>query len=194
MMKKWLREDEDFGKVFERSTRTIIREVESLKRLVDEFSRFGKMPEIRKAPVLLSPIIESAVSLYKDYRGLEIHVSAKGDAVPVELDEEQFKRVLINLVDNAIQAMQNKGRIDIMVHYDILSNRVYVDIADTGPGIREEDREKLFLPYFSTRKGGTGLGLAIASRVVTEHRGYIRVMDNKPSGTIFSIELPIKEG
>jgi len=81
-----------------------------------------------------------------------------------------------------------------MVQYDVLSNRVYVDIADNGPGIREEDREKLFLPYFSTRRDGTGLGLAIAGRVVTEHRGYIRVMDNRPSGTIFRIELPIKEG
>jgi two-component system nitrogen regulation sensor histidine kinase NtrY len=194
MIKKWLNRDEDFGKVFDRSTRTIIKEVESLKRLVDEFSRFGKMPEIKKAPVLLFPIIESAVNLYKDYKGLKIHLSAKGDAVPVELDEEQFKRVLINIVDNAIQAMQNQGRIDIMVQYDVLSNRVYVDIADNGPGIREEDREKLFLPYFSTRRDGTGLGLAIASRVVTEHRGYIRVMDNRPSGTIFRIELPIKEG
>ena len=194
MIKKWLNRDEDFGKVFDRSTRTIIKEVESLKRLVDEFSRFGKMPEIKKAPVLLSPIIESAVNLYKDYRGLKIHVSAKGDAVPVELDEEQFKRVLINILDNAIQAMQNTGRIDIMVQHDALSNRVYVDIADNGPGIREEDREKLFLPYFSTRKDGTGLGLAIASRVITEHRGYIRVMENNPTGTIFCIELPIKEG
>ncbi len=194
MIKKWLNRDEDFGKVFDRSTRTIIKEVESLKRLVDEFSRFGKMPEIRKKPVLLFPIIESAMNLYKDYKGLKIRVSIKGDEVPVELDEEQFKRVLINIVDNAIQAMQNQGRIDIMVQYDVLSNRVYVDIADNGPGIREEDREKLFLPYFSTRRDGTGLGLAIASRVVTEHRGYIRVMDNKPSGTIFRIELPIKEG
>ena len=193
MIKKWLNRDEDFGQVFDRSTRTIIKEVESLKRLVDEFSRFGKMPEIMKAPVLLKPIVESAVNLYKDYKGLKIHVSVKGDEVPVELDGEQFKRVLINILDNAIQAMQNQGRIDIMMHYDVISNRVYVDIADNGPGIREEDREKLFLPYFSTRKDGTGLGLAIASRVVTEHRGYIRVMDNEPSGTIFSIELPIKE-
>jgi two-component system nitrogen regulation sensor histidine kinase NtrY len=101
---------------------------------------------------------------------------------------------VINIVDNAIQAMQNQGRIDIMIHHEALANRVYVDIADNGPGIREEDKEKLFLPYFSTRNDGTGLGLAIASRVVTEHRGYIRVMDNRPSGTIFSIELPIKEG
>ncbi len=194
MIKKWVNRDEDFGKVFDRSTRTIIKEVESLRRLVDEFSRFGKMPEIRKAPVLLLPIIESAVNLYKDYRGVKIHVSVAGDAVAVELDEEQFKRVLINIVDNAIQAMQNQGRIDIMIQYAVLSNRVYVDIADNGPGIREEDREKLFLPYFSTRRDGTGLGLAIASRVITEHRGYIRVMDNRPHGTIFRIELPIKEG
>jgi two-component system nitrogen regulation sensor histidine kinase NtrY len=193
MMKKWMNKDEDFGKVFERSTKTISKEVEGLKRLVDEFSRFGKMPEIRKAPVILSSIIEAVVNLYKDYRGIEIHVSAKDGEVPVEVDAEQFKRVVINIVDNAIQAMQNQGRIDIMVHHDIVSNRVHVDIADNGPGIPEEDKEKLFLPYFSTRKDGTGLGLAIASRVVTEHRGYIRVMDNKPKGTVFSIELPIKE-
>jgi two-component system nitrogen regulation sensor histidine kinase NtrY len=81
-----------------------------------------------------------------------------------------------------------------MLNYDSPANRVYVNIADNGPGIPEEDKEKLFMPYFSTRKDGTGLGLAIASRVVTEHQGYIRVMDNSPHGTIFSIELPIKEG
>ncbi len=194
MVKKWQNKDEDFGKVFERSTKTIIREVESLKRLVDEFSRFGKMPEILKAPALLSSIIESVINLYRDYKGIEMHLSAKGSEGLIELDAEQFKRVIINIVDNAIQAMQNQGRIDIMIHQDALSNRVYVDIADNGPGIPEEDKEKLFLPYFSTRKDGTGLGLAIASRVVTEHRGYIRVRDNKPHGTIFSIELPTKEG
>ncbi len=194
MVKKWQNKDEDFGKVFERSTKTIIREVESLKRMVDEFSRFGKMPEISKAPALLSSIIESVINLYKDYKGIEIHLSLKGSEGLIELDAEQFKRVIINVVDNAIQAMQNQGRIDIIIHHDTLSNRAYVDIADSGPGIREEDKEKLFLPYFSTRKDGTGLGLAIASRVVTEHRGYIRVRDNRPHGTIFSIELPIKEG
>lgn len=194
MVKKWQNKDEDFDKVFDRSTKTIVREVESLKRLVDEFSRFGKMPEICKAPVLLSSIIESVINLYKDYKGIEMHLSARGSEGLIELDAEQFKRVIINIVDNAIQAMQNQGRIDIMIQQDALSNRAYVDIADSGPGIPEEDKERLFQPYFSTRKDGTGLGLAIASRVVTEHRGYIRVRDNKPYGTIFSIELPIKEG
>lgn len=194
MIKKWQNKDEDFGKVFERSTKTIIKEVESLKRLVNEFSRFGKMPEINKSPVLISNIIEGIANLYKDYKELEIRVSKQEDEPPVELDPEQFKRVIINIVDNAIEAMQNKGRIHIVINHDIASNRAYVDIEDDGPGILGEDKEKLFLPYFSTKKDGTGLGLAIAGRVITEHRGYIRIKDNKPRGTIFAIELPIKEG
>lgn len=194
MMKKWHNGDEDFGNVFERSTKTIIKEVESLKRLVDEFSRFGKMPEIRKTPALISTIIEGVVNLYKDYKGVEIKVLNNEKETPVELDQEQFKRVIINIVENAIQAMQGQGKIGISIDHDMSSNRVYVDIADNGPGIREEDRERLFLPYFSTKKDGTGLGLAIANRVITEHRGYIRIRENDPAGTVFSIELPIKEG
>jgi two-component system nitrogen regulation sensor histidine kinase NtrY len=168
--------------------------VESLKRLVNEFSRFGKMPEIHKTPVLISHIIEGAINLYRDYKELEITVERLENEPAVEADAEQFKRVIINIVDNAIQAMQNKGRITIDIRHAVALNRIFIDIADDGPGIREEDKEKLFLPYFSTKRDGTGLGLAIASRVVAEHRGYIRVKDNKPTGTIFSIELPVKEG
>ncbi|MBS1114612.1 MAG: nitrogen regulation protein NtrY, partial [Nitrospirae bacterium] len=128
------------------------------------------------------------------YKDVLIAMTFQGEEVPVELDAEQFKRAIINLVGNAIQAMQNQGRVDISVEHDIRSNRVRIDIADNGPGIHDEDKEKLFLPYFSTKKDGTGLGLAIASKVVTDHRGYIRIRDNDPRGTIFSIELPIKEG
>jgi two-component system nitrogen regulation sensor histidine kinase NtrY len=194
MMKKWQNKDEDFGTVFDRSTRTIIKEVESLKRLVNEFSRFGKMPEIHRAPALISQVVEGVINLYKDYKELEITLEKRDKEPFVEADAEQFKRVIINIVDNAIQAMHNKGKIDIDIRHDIALNRVFIDIADNGPGIREEDKEKLFLPYFSTKRDGTGLGLAIASRVVAEHRGYIRVKDNKPTGTIFTIELPMKEG
>lgn len=194
MIRKWQSKDEDFGNIFDRSTKAIIKEVESLKNLVNDFSRFGKMPEIKKAPVMISVIIDEVVNLYKDYRDVVIAMSSKGEETPVELDAEQFKRVIINLLGNAIQAMQNQGRVDISIKHDIRSNMVSVDIADNGPGIPEEDKEKLFLPYFSTKKDGTGLGLAIASKVVTEHRGYIRIKDNDPRGTIFSIELPIKEG
>ncbi len=194
MIKKWNNQDSDFGKVFERSTKTIIKEVESLRRMVNEFSRFGKMPEIRKAPTLISGILEGINNLYVDYKGIVIQTALPVDEPLVDLDAEQFKRVIINIVDNAIQAMQAKGHILISVSHERAANRVFVEIADDGPGIRDEDREKLFLPYFSTKRDGTGLGLAIASKIITEHRGYIRTRDNEPQGTIFSIELPVREG
>lgn len=194
MIKKWNNQDSDFGKVFERSTKTIIKEVESLRRLVNEFARFGKMPEIRKAPTLISGILDGVINLYGDYKGIGMKTLLPVDEPFVDLDAEQFKRVIINIVDNAIQAMQAKGHIVISVNHDRAANRVFVEIADDGPGIRDEDREKLFLPYFSTKRDGTGLGLAIASKIITDHRGYIRIRDNEPQGTIFSIELPIREG
>jgi two-component system nitrogen regulation sensor histidine kinase NtrY len=194
MMKKWQSKDADFGKIFDRSTKAIIKEVESLKNLVNDFSRFGKMPEIRKEPVRISGIIDEVIDLYKDYKDVLIATSSRGEETTIEVDAEQFKRVMINLVGNALQAMQNKGKVDIDIEYDLRANRVRIDIADNGPGIREEDKEKLFLPYFSTKKDGTGLGLAIASKIVTDHRGYIRIKDNDPRGTVFSLELPIKEG
>jgi two-component system, NtrC family, nitrogen regulation sensor histidine kinase NtrY len=194
MIKKWQNRDEDFGKIFDRSTKAIIKEVESLKNLVNDFSRFGKMPEIRKKPALISAIVDQVVDLFKDYREIVIRTSFRGEESPVELDEEQFKRVLINLVGNAIQAMQNRGQVEISTEYDLRTNRVLINVADNGPGIDEDDKEKLFLPYFSTKKDGTGLGLAIASKIVTDHRGYIRIKDHNPRGTVFSIELPIKEG
>ncbi|MBA3070786.1 MAG: GHKL domain-containing protein, partial [Nitrospirae bacterium] len=193
MMKKWEQKDKDFDQIFERSTRTIVNEVGSLKRLVDEFSRFGKMPEIKKMPTNLASIINEALELYKDYKGFNIKVLLPDDVPPVEMDGEQFKRVMINILDNAFQAMGNSGNIELKVHMDKAANRVFMDIADDGPGMKEDDKDKIFLPYFSTKKDGTGLGLAIANKIVMEHRGYIRVRDNKPKGTIFTIELPIRD-
>lgn len=210
MLKKWENRDEDFGQVFVRSTKNIIKEVDSLRRLVDEFTRFGKMPEINKAPRRLRDIIDDVVGLYRDFKDVSIRVSVPGDSPLVDMDGEQFKRVLINLFDNAIQAMKAGGKgtamsevigrrnggpaIDVRVEFNPPENRVLIDIADNGPGIRDEDKDKLFLPYFSTRDGGTGLGLAIASRIIAEHRGYLRVRDNEPQGSVFTIEMPIKEG
>jgi two-component system, NtrC family, nitrogen regulation sensor histidine kinase NtrY len=193
MLKKWELKEADFDDVFHRSTRTIVKEVDSLKRLVDEFSKFGKMPEIRKIPSSLPALVHEVANLYRDYKGLDITVTIPDNPPQVELDGEQFKRVLINIFDNAIQAMTNSGRIDVTIDFDILSETANVSIADNGPGIQDEDKEKLFLPYFSTKKDGTGLGLAIANRIVTEHGGHIRVHDNEPCGTVFSISIPIKE-
>jgi two-component system nitrogen regulation sensor histidine kinase NtrY len=192
MVKRWEMKESDFDQVFERSTKTIIKEVEGLKRLVDEFSRFSKMPEIKKLPSHLPTLIDEVVNLYKGYKNIEINVSLPEECPLVELDEEQFKRVIINIFDNAVHAISNKGKIDVKLRFDLSSNMAFIDIADNGPGIRDEDKERLFLPYFSTKKDGTGLGLAIANRIIAEHRGYIRVRDNEPKGTIFTMEIPIK--
>ena len=193
LIKKWKGRDPDFNQIFEHSTKTIIREVEGLKRLVDEFSKFSKMPEIKKTPTNMPMIIDEVVNLYKGYKGVEINVLLPKENPLIELDGEQFKRVMINIFDNAIHAISNKGSIDVRLHFDLSSNMAYLDIADDGPGIREEDKEKLFFPYFSTKKDGTGLGLAIANRIIAEHKGYIKVRDKEPKGTIFTIEIPIGE-
>jgi len=194
MIKKWEHKDPDFGEVCQRSARTIVKEVDSLKRLVDAFSKFGKMPEIHKTPTSIPMVIDEVVNLYKDFNKVEIRVSAPDNPPPVELDGEQFRRVLINIFDNAIQAMSNSGRIDVELSFNMPSNMAYIEIADNGPGIKDEYKEKLFLPNFSTKKDGTGLGLAIANRIVKEHGGNIRIRDNSPHGTVFTLEVPVKEG
>jgi two-component system nitrogen regulation sensor histidine kinase NtrY len=193
MIKKWENRDNDFDQVLHRSAKTIVKEVDSLRRLVDEFSRFGKMPEINKTPTYIHTIIDEVVNLYKGYKGIEINVSTPDNSPMVELDGEQFKRVLINIFDNATQAITNSGSINVTVNFDIPSNWAYISIADNGSGIKDEDKEKLFLPYFSTKKDGTGLGLAIANRIIAEHKGHIMVRDNEPNGTVFTIEIPIKD-
>ncbi|MEW5745035.1 MAG: ATP-binding protein [Nitrospirota bacterium] len=189
LIKKWQQKDEDFDAVFEKSTRTIITEVESLRTLVDVFSRYGKMPEVNKAPVDLLEMVEAVAGLFKGFKDIEIRVNAPEKMPPVSLDQEQFKRVLINIIDNAIKVMENRGVIDIFITPNE-NGKVVIDIADRGPGINDAEKEKLFLPYFSGRKGGTGLGLAIANKIVADHAGRILVRDNTPRGSIFTIEVP----
>jgi two-component system, NtrC family, nitrogen regulation sensor histidine kinase NtrY len=193
MIKKWENKDSDFDQAFQRSAKTIVREVESLRRLVDAFTRFGKMPKISKKPADISTMIDEIVNLYKEYKNIEIKVSIPENPPAIELDEEQFRRVMINIIDNATQAITNSGTISVTLNFDMSSNTAYINISDNGPGIRDEDKDRLFQPYFSTKKDGTGLGLAIANRIISEHGGYIRVKDNIPRGTVFAIEMPIKE-
>ncbi len=187
LIKKWKNRDEDFDRIFQKSTQTIISEVESLKNLIDAFQRFGKLPEIKKDNLNPLRLIEEVVELYRGYRDIKINVITLTESRDVLLDYQEFKRVLINIIDNAIKAMNGKGEITISVK---LNNNLYIEISDTGPGVEDEIKEKLFLPYFSRSKEGTGLGLAIARKIVTEHGGKIYVRDNKPSGTVFIIEVP----
>jgi len=178
-------------RLVEECTATIVGEVESLKGLVDEFSQFARMPAPRAVSVDLHGLLEDALSLY---RGLLADVEIRthfGEGLPrVTVDPEQFRRVILNLVDNAIEAMDRKGAIDIETCHDAKNNIVRVVVADNGPGIPAAERDKLFLPYYSTKQRGSGLGLAIVRRIVAEHGGSIDVTDNVPRGTRFAIELP----
>lgn len=189
LIKKWQQRDNDFDEVFKKSTNTIITEVESLKRLVDVFSRYGRMPDTNKTPSNLTELIDDVVSLYKGFKDLNVNFTVQDKIPVVNVDPEQIKRVLINIIDNAIKAMDNTGTIDIYLKTD--KSKVIIDIADTGIGISDEEKEKLFIPYFSKRKDGTGLGLAIAHKIVSDHGGKILVKDNNPKGSIFTIEIPI---
>jgi PAS domain S-box-containing protein len=172
---------------------TIGREVESVKNLVDEFARFARFPSARPEPCELNDVVEDALSVFEGrLEGITVHRSL-GDHLPlVDLDKEQFKRVVVNLVDNAAEAMAGMPLRHLFVETQMGSaDGVELVIADTGCGITTEDKEKLFLPYFSTKQRGTGLGLAIVSHIVTEHHAQIRVEDNHPVGARFVIELPV---
>jgi len=181
------------GTVFDECTRLIIDNVEELKVLVNEFSNFARMPASTPVRDNIRQIIQDAILLYRDAHKNITFEFIQNDDIPIlRLDKEQVKRVMINLFDNAVAAISGKGEISTKLFYDKGSKIVRIEVADTGTGIPNEDKEHLFEPYFSTKKSGTGLGLAIVSRIISEHNGFIRVEDNKPKGTKFIIELPVR--
>jgi len=172
-------------------TTTIVGEVESLKGLVDEFSQFARMPSPRTVPTDLARLIHDTIALYDGiFADVRIEQMFASDVPLVRVDVEQMRRVVINLVDNAIEAMERHGVIQVGTQVDASNAVVRIMVSDDGPGIPAADREKLFLPYYSTKRRGSGLGLAIVRRIVVEHGGSIDVGDNVPSGTRFTIELP----
>ena len=172
-------------------TTTIVGEVESLKGLVDEFSQFARMPSPRTVATDLSQLIRDTVALYNGiFSAVRIEQRDAPGLPLVRLDPEQIRRVIINLVDNAIEAMERRGEIVLETQLDTANAIVRVIVADDGPGIPAGEREKLFLPYYSTKRRGSGLGLAIVRRIIAEHGGNIDVGDNSPKGTRFTIELP----
>ena len=172
-------------------TSTIVGEVESLKGLVDEFSQFARMPSPRTVPTDLAQLITDTVALYNGiFNEVRIEPRFARDVPLVRLDPEQIRRVVINLVDNAIEAMERRGEIVLETQLDRSNGLVRIVVSDDGPGIPSAEREKLFLPYYSTKRRGSGLGLAIVRRIIAEHGGNIEVGDNIPRGTRFTIELP----
>jgi two-component system nitrogen regulation sensor histidine kinase NtrY len=181
------------GHVFDECTRLIIDNVEELKVLVNEFSNFARMPASHLVSNNLKPIIEDALLLYKDtHKNITFTFVDNNDIPTLEFDREQIKRVMINLLDNAVASIPEEGKITVTLAYDKASGVVKIEVMDTGVGISDEDKGRLFEPYFSTKKSGTGLGLTIANTIVSDHHGCIRVEDNQPKGTKFIIELPVK--
>jgi PAS domain S-box-containing protein len=198
-----------FDEVVREGTTTIVREVEALQRMVEEFSRFARLPEARLVEASLNEVVRDAVGLYVGrLDGIDIDCRLADDLPRLWLDTEQVKRVLVNLIDNALEAMASDGNegsngsgdssaerlIALESSYLKASDTVRLTVADTGHGISPRDREKLFLPKFSTRNRGTGLGLAIVSHIVADHKGRIWVEDNEPCGARFIIELPAGRG
>ena len=184
---------EEDGQLFDECTQMIIRQVDELKRLVDEFSNFARLPEVNPAPCDLGELVEETLVLYQEAHKSVEFAFEKDEGLPVfSLDREQMKRALINLLDNAVAALDDQGRVDISLKFNRWLRMARLEVADNGVGISPQDKRRLFEPYFSTKKQGTGLGLAIVSTIVADHDGFVRVQDNEPKGTCFIIELPVR--
>jgi len=173
-------------------TGTIIQEVDGLRRLVDEFSRFARMPALVPRPTDLRPLVESVVALYREaHPALTLAARHAENLPPVEVDPDHIKRAVLNLVDNAVEAVGSVGEVVVETALVADNGHARIIVTDTGPGISPEDKEKLFLPYFSTKAAGMGLGLPIVWEIVAEHGGTIHVEDNQTRGSRFIIEVPV---
>ncbi len=191
LRKKFFEGATDFKDIVDQSTRTIVNEVTGLKQMVDEFSKFARMPVPIMERQSLHAALNDVIMLYKGgHRDVEFVTRLDSQLPSVMIDREQIKRVFVNLFDNALQAMNGKGRIWVTTRRDVREGKVVIDVADEGPGIHPGDQENLFLPYFSKSKSGTGLGLAIVHRIISDHNGRIRAANHTPKGAIFTIELP----
>ena len=169
--------------------------MDSLKNLVDEFSQFARMPTVSPEPQPLTPLVQGTLELYDGLvEGLTIEKRFADDVPPVLADPELIRRVFINILDNAIDANGSRGTVVVETTYEAELGVARVAIADEGPGVAPEEQDKLFLPYYSTKRRGSGLGLAIVKRIIAEHRGHVRVEKNQPKGARFVIELPVDNG
>jgi two-component system nitrogen regulation sensor histidine kinase NtrY len=192
--RRYLTQLDGEGEVLDQCTATIINEVASLKKMVNEFSQFAKLPESRPVPGDLNEVIQELSNFYQN--GLPEHVRLQleldGKLPPIPLDKEQMKRAFTNLIDNAVAAVTGGGTITIRTAFDPPAQAINVDVMDDGSGVPESIRARMFEPYTSTKDGGTGLGLTIVNQIVSDHNGYIRYSDRKPRGTVFSMEFRLR--
>jgi two-component system nitrogen regulation sensor histidine kinase NtrY len=186
----------EFEKLAAECAGLIEREVRTLESLVEEFSQFARFPTARLAPADLNSIVSGALKLFQGrLEGITVRSDLAPWLPPVKADPELMRRVVANLIDNAAEAMESSTirQLRVATRAESDGDAVVIEVADSGHGISPQDKERLFLPHFSTKERGTGLGLAIASRIVAEHNGTIRVEDNLPAGTKFLIRFPAAE-
>jgi two-component system nitrogen regulation sensor histidine kinase NtrY len=177
--------------VFEECTRTIIDHVDLIRNLVNEFARFARFPGANPQPCDLPPIIEETVALYREgHQNITFEVNVSDNIPRLNLDRQQIKQAMINLVDNAVSAINKKGKVLININFYPEEKTVQLEVADTGPGISDKEKTHLFEPYFSTKKAGMGLGLTIVSTIISDHKGVINIQDNQPQGAKFIIKFP----
>ena len=188
-------ENGQLGKMVDESTETILREVHSLKSMVDEFSRFARLPDAKLESGDLNDIVRQVAALYEDrLESVKIELRLADDLPETQIDGEQIKRVFVNLIDNAVEAFgepSEDAKVVVRTRHDSARDIVVAEVADNGKGIDPADFQKLFQPYFSTKGRGTGLGLAIVHRIILEHGGKIYAAANQPNGAKFVIEIPL---
>ncbi len=195
LRRRYLGSFQDDGQIFDECTQIIIDQAEAIKDLVNEFSHFARLPSLSLTSQDLNALVQETLLLFQSVNPrITLEFQPDHQLPPILLDREQVKRVLLNLVDNALASIHEAGTITLAVHWDPAAELVRLVVADTGIGIPDREKARIFEPYFSTKRGGTGLGLAIVHSIVTEHQGNIRVEDNLPQGSKFIIELPFQRG
>jgi two-component system, NtrC family, nitrogen regulation sensor histidine kinase NtrY len=188
--------DLELTKLVHECSRLIEREVSTLAALVNEFSQFVRFPIAKLIATNANTIVHQAVEVFSGrLDGITLKTTLGDNLPPVRADGGLLRSVVVNLIDNAAEALENSTFREILIstcaHPD--AETVEICVSDTGHGISPQDKDKLFLPHFSTKNRGTGLGLAIAARIVAEHGGTIHVEDNLPAGSRFLVELPVAE-
>ena len=183
--------DQIDDKVFTNCTNTIVKHVDMIKNLVNQFSAFARFPDANIARCKIEDIVLETITLYQEsHENIEIKSRLEKNIPILRLDHQHMKQAFLNLIDNAVYAVEKNGLILIDVTFDEILKIVRIEISDNGKGISDKEKTRLFEPYFSTKKSGMGLGLAIVQSIISDHNGVIRVQDNKPKGAKFIIELP----
>jgi signal transduction histidine kinase len=197
LRKTWKKQHPSFGEILEESTATVMEEADRLKHIVSEFSAFARMPKPEFQRLDLNELVRSALALYQG-GATSIDIKLAPQLPQIDADKHQLNQVVLNLVENARDAIGQRadGHITVLTRRGDAGDRAMLIIEDNGPGIPGELKDKVFAPYFTTKhaKGGTGLGLAIVHRIISDHGGRIAVADTLGGGARFAIELPLRNG